>query len=109
MMTFVLWALLIGVASFLAWFGLNSRQWLLAWIWLPVSLAGLAAYLEGGAFFIIIYFLSLCGMMMPFSGIFALIMGIWLPNRFDTDVLKSWEKWDIKEMWHNPTPMRDKR
>lgn len=106
--TMILWLALLGVSSFLAWLCLNSRQWLLSWIWLPASLAGLAAYFEGGVFVIIIYFLSLCSMMMP-MGMFMLFTDFFILNRADTNVMKAWEKWDIKEMWHNPTPMRDKR
>lgn len=104
-----LWFLLLGVSSFLAWLCLNSRQWLLAWIWLPASIGFLAWHIEQSEIWIAIYFLSLCSMMMPLSGLFALIMGMWLPNRADTIVMEKWEKWDIKEMWRNPTPMRDKR
>ncbi|QMT30555.1 hypothetical protein [Alysiella filiformis] len=105
----IVWALVLGGSSFLAWLCLNSWQWLLAWIWLPVVMALLAWYFEPSGVWIAIYFLSVCSMMLPLSGIFALIMGMWLPNRADERVMGAWEKWDIKDMWRNPTPMRDKR
>lgn len=103
-----LWFLLLGVSSFLAWFCLNSRQWLLAWIWLPASIGFLAWHIEQSEIWIAIYFLSLCSMMMP-MGIFIFFTDFLILNRADTNVMKAWEKWNIKEMWRNPTPMRDKR
>lgn len=104
-----LWFILLGVASFLAWFCLNSRQWLLAWIWLPASLAALAWYLAPSGFWIAVYFLSLCTMMLPASGVFILLADWFLYNKFNHLILKSWETWDIKEMWRNPTPMRSRK
>lgn len=105
---YILWLLLIGAASFAAWFFLNSRQWLLAWLWLPVLLAAGAAGADGWVFAVIVYFLTLCAMMAPTSGLFSLLADTAALNRSDLDNFESWRHWNVKDMWQNPKPMRQK-